>query len=106
MAGFRVKAAQRRHELLFAQAAQPQLRPEPQRRGGCGDHRRGSGGAAGSDNREHLDGIRAAAIDIIDHDQPRRRRNQIPGRAVEIQRPRLAAQQPIGQAVRRADIAQ
>ena len=44
-------------------------------------------GAAGGDDGKHLHGIRPATIDVIDHDQLGRSRNEVTGRAVKIHRP-------------------
>ncbi len=102
-----VKAAGRQAEVLFAQRPQPQHRPQPQGRGRRDDHRRGRGGAADGDGtQKHLGRVRPTAIDVIDHDQPGGSRHQMTGRAVEIQRPRIAAQQAGGQVIRRVCIAQ
>jgi len=89
----RVQLPHRRGEVLFAQASQADLWPQSQGRSRSGDHRRGRRGTPGGDDRQHLDGIWAAAVDVVDDDQPGRARHQKAGRAVQIQPPRVAVHQ-------------
>ena len=93
-------------EIRLAQPGQPQLARQPQRRGRGGDHRGAGGSAPRGHHREHRGGLGPAAVHVVDHDQPRARRREVPGRAVQVQRPRLRAEQPRRQLVRPARVAQ
>jgi hypothetical protein len=88
--GVLVGHPERRGEVGLAEAGYPQLGPHAQR-DGCGDdHRGGGGGAAGGHHREHGGGVRAAPVDVVDHDQPGPGRGEVTGRGVEVERVRLA----------------
>ena len=92
-------------EIRLAQPGQPQLARQPQRRGRGGDHRGAGGRAPRGHHREHGGGLEPATVQVVDHDQSRACRRKVPGRAVQVQRPRLRAEQYSRQLVRPARVA-